>query len=516
MKLQDLLKYDEIVIQCHDNPDADALASGYGVYTYLQEHGKNARLIYAGNNPIQKANLVMMTMALEIPVEHVESLDKPQLLVTVDCQYGEDNVRHFDAYNTAIIDHHQLAVEIPEKPVALEEDLVKDMQANQPIRLSEIRSNLGSCSTLVWDMLKKEGVDVNANKNLATALYYGLLTDTNNFTEISHPLDKDLRDEAIFEKSLITKFINTNLSLDELVIAGKALIDYKYNEEYRFAIVQAEPCDPNILGVISDLVLEVDVVDTCVVYSILPRGIKLSVRSCVKEVKACELVQVVTEGIGSGGGHLVKAGGFIKKSRLNMAPDKISDYINNRLIHYFECTEIITAAEYDVDISEMEVYRKNSLTLGYVKATDMYPVGTNINVRTLEGDLDVTVEDDIYIIIGICGEVYPIHEEKLLRSYTISNDKFIFEGEYEPTIRDFIEGTPRSIIPYAKYCVATGGVEIYAKKIDHRVKIFTAWDTEKYMLGRPNDYLAVRKDDLHDVYIIDGVIFGDIYSKVEK
>lgn len=32
MKLKELLHYDNIVIQCHDNPDADAIASGYGLY----------------------------------------------------------------------------------------------------------------------------------------------------------------------------------------------------------------------------------------------------------------------------------------------------------------------------------------------------------------------------------------------------------------------------------------------------------------------------------------------------
>ena len=95
-----------------------------------------------------------------------------------------------------------------------------------------------------------------------------------------------------------------------------------------------------------------------------------------------------------------------------------------------------------------------------------------------------------------------------------NDDKYIFDGEYEPTVKESVEGVARSIVPYAKFCVATGGVEIYAKKIDHRVKIFTEWDDEKYMLGRPGDYLAVRKDDLKDVYIIDGDIFVDTYSLV--
>ena len=48
MKLSKLLQYNQIIVQCHDNPDADAIASGFGVYTYLKMHGKNVRLVYGG------------------------------------------------------------------------------------------------------------------------------------------------------------------------------------------------------------------------------------------------------------------------------------------------------------------------------------------------------------------------------------------------------------------------------------------------------------------------------------
>ena len=60
MRLADLLVYNNIIIQCHDNPDADAIASGYAVYTYLQENGKQVRFIYGGSNVIRKSNLLMM------------------------------------------------------------------------------------------------------------------------------------------------------------------------------------------------------------------------------------------------------------------------------------------------------------------------------------------------------------------------------------------------------------------------------------------------------------------------
>ncbi len=495
MKLRDLLKYNDIIIQCHDNPDADTIASGYGVYTYLKDKGKNVRLVYSGMNRITKANLVLMVDSLNIPIEYVETLGKPELLITVDCQYGEGNVTSFDAEEIAIIDHHITVVDLPV--------------------LSKVKSNVGSCSTIVWDLLKKEQYDVNANSVLATALYYGLFTDTNGLTEISHPLDKDLRDETVFDKKLITKFRNTNLSLDELVIAGKALINYSYNEEYRFAIVHAEPCDPNILGMISDLVLEVDVVDTCLVYSILPKGIKLSVRSCIREVKACELVQIVTEGIGSGGGHLIKAGGFIKNSKIDPSPASVSALFTERMVDYFKNTEVIETDTYQVNTADMATYVKNNIFLGYVHISDMYPVGTEVNIRTLEGDLDVVVDEDTYMVIGVDGEVYPIHKEKLDSSYITTDVEYVFTGEYEPTIKHSDSGSSRSIIPFAKSCIATGGVEIMAKQLDHRLKIFTEWDEDKYLLGHPGDFMVVRKDDLKDVYIIDKDIFHRTYTKVE-
>lgn len=489
MRLRDFLAYDNIVIQCHDNPDADAIASGFGVCMYLKSKGKSVRFVYGGKYLIQKSNLVLMVSELKIPVEHVENLPVSSLLVMVDCQYGQGNVTRFDAETVAVIDHHQISGELPEWNI--------------------VRSNLGSCATLVYDLLRAEGIDVNADKRLATALYYGLMTDTNNFAEIFHPLDRDLRDDAVIDRSLITRFKNSNLSLEELEIAGLALIGYDYHETHHYAVAKAQPCDPNVLGIISDLMLEVDTVDVCIVYSVLPFGIKLSVRSCVKEIQASELAAYITEGIGSGGGHLGKAGGFIQKELLGETD--IRGFFQNRLNHYFEESRIIYASEFQADLSEMQEYKKCRYHLGYVKATDIFEPGVTVRVRTLEGDLDVGIRDDIYIMIGIKGEIYPIKKEKFLSSYEVTEEPYHFEGEYEPTVKETLEEKNISLVPYAKSCISTGESRIYAKELTRRVKVFTEWDGDKYMLGKEGDYLAVRADDLHDVYVIEREIFGKTY-----
>lgn len=77
-------------------------------------------------------------------------------------------------------------------------------------------------------------------------------------------------------------------------------------------------------------------------------------------------------------------------------------------------------------------------------------------------------------------------------------------------------GEKIDLLPYAKSCISTGDVTIYAKQISGRIKVFTAWDKEKYMLGRPGDYMAVRMDDYHDIYVIAQDVFEQTYEPVSE
>lgn len=503
MRLADLEKYDKITIQCHDNPDADALASGYGLYCYFRSKEKDVRLVYSGRNRIQKSNLCLMVDKLKLPVEYVSvreegPLPVEGLLITVDCQYGSGNVTGLTADVVAVIDHHQVE--------------------KQPTSLSIINPHLGSCATLVWKLLRDENFDMDSDEQLGTALYYGLYTDTNQFSELSNPLDLDMREALHVDKSLITLFRNSNLSLKELEIAGIAMIRYSYNDDYEFAVIKAQPCDPNILGLISDFLLQVDAIKTCVVFNEVPDGYKFSVRSCIKEVNASELAAFLAQDIGSGGGHYEKAGGFISLWRYeeNFPTLHTEAYFNNRMTQYFDSYELIYAEDYQADLDGMKQYMKRNIPVGYVKADRVLPVGTPITIRTLEGDIELTVDEDLYIIIGIKGEVYPNRREKFEHSYRILDQKYRHgtEMEYVPTIKDRIDGNTLTLTDFAGVCVPTGNVKIYARELTKGVKVFTAWDKEKYMLGKPGDYLAVRCDDLHDVYVVEKDIFDKSYDEI--
>ncbi len=512
MSLRDFLSFQDIVIQCHDNPDADALASGYALHTYLTRMGKSPRFIYRGKNRIQKSNLLIMVDKLQIPVSYEPDFDEePELLITVDCQYGQRNVTKTPAENVAVIDHHQISTALPP--------------------MSEVRSTLGSCSTLVWDLIRSEGLSIKDDVLLSTALYYGLYTDTNRLSEVSHPLDRDMLDDLAINRSLITEMSNSNISLKELQITGKAILSYEYFEDNRYLILESEPCDPNILGVISDFSLETADVDVCLAYYVSPLEIKFSVRSCTKEVHANELADFLAKDLGGGGGHMYKAGGTIRPEKLEAlnAPagehdadeqtsledlrKQAEELLHKRMADYFAAYDIIYAARDTLSVEGIKTYEKQPQELGCLKLSDVFPVGTTVLIRTLEGDITTAIKEDTYLMIGLEGEVYPILEEKLKKSYRFLDTPYTREFEYTPSVKNTATDEVRTVLEYAKTVVSTGTSLICARPLTKAVKVFTAWDDEKYYSGDVGDYIAFRKEDVHDIYVIRARLFPLLYAE---
>lgn len=493
--LAKLLDYDNVVIQCHDYPDADALAASFAVYTFLKHKGKEPKITYSGRAQITKPNLLKMIGLFSIPIEYIPAEYAPierikdaplkNVLVMVDCQYGESNVTRFDAAKIFQLDHH-----------------IDSQNGYDGI----IHSNLGSCSTLIWDLLRNENFPFAKYPHVATALYYGLYIDTGSFEEIVHPLDKDMRDELVFDKVIFNTLRFNNLTIEELNTAGMALTRHKINHKNSFAIFQADACDQNVLGFISDLALQVENIDLCIVYNVLPSGYRLSIRSCTRKIMAGEFAAFLADG----GGHNQKAGGFIPFSKVG--PESVNEYIWNHTNKYLDSFDMIYADDHNLDISTMSKYEKRPIPLGFVLSTDIFPQGTPMLIRTLEGDSNVDAAEDILLMIGIEGEAYPISAEKFTKSYILTDSGFVKDYAYIPTVKNKITGHTVRLIAHAKACVPTGQTLIYAAPLHKNTKVFTPWNSEGYMLGSPGDYIAVRLNDINDVYIIKKDIFVKTYN----
>lgn len=496
MVLTDLSKYTQIVIQAHNDPDADAVGSGYALYRYFQSLGKDVRLIYGGRNEVSKSNMKLMISELEIPIEYVQELDPPELLLTVDCQYGEGNVQRFEAQNIAIIDHHSTG--------------------RQSDSSTEIRSQLVSCATLCYSMLKAAGFDMNSDVRIATALYYGLYMDSSQLSEINHPLDRDMVDFLHYDKTLVTRLRYANFSLSELDTTGYAISHNQYIPEHRFSIVRSKPCDPNILGVISDFVIQVDSIDLCVVYNEYADGYKLSIRSCTPESAANEFAAFITEDIGNGGGHIDKAGGFVSKGLFSEKSGcgDFEKYLLDKSEEYFGNYDIIRYTDELTHAEKFERYRKKPAVYGYVRSCDLFPEGTRIKIRTLEGDVNVRCHSDIYLMIGSAGEVYPVEKKLFDARYTATEEKFSKSFEYPPSVIDIADNKSYELTEYAHSCFSQSGAVLLARPLEKFTKVFTAWDYETYMSGKKGDMLCCSEENGRDIYIVRRRIFEQVYEKV--
>lgn len=492
MRLSDLLEFEPVVIQCHDSPDADAIASGFALVRYFARQGRSARFVYSGQGVIKKPNLLLMLEKLGICLEHVCELPPCNLLILVDCQYGAGNVTRFTAPRVAVIDHHR--------------------QETRGTAFEDIRPGLGSCSTVVWDLLCKAHFPFDREPEVSQALYYGLFMDSNAFSEIAHPLDRDLMESVRPDRGLIKLLCSCAITREELTIMAEAL---RTPEQVgRFGLFRAGNCDPNLLGFAADIAQQVDSLDCCVVWAPRVQGYKLSVRSSVREIMASEFAAFLTRGVGSGGGGAEKAGGFISAQQLEGQKLSIEAHLRQRMSAYATHYDHIYAGEVTLDLAAMPRYRRQPTLQGYVPTVSLARPGASLLVRTLEGDTELEAAADLYLMIGVCGEVYPIHAANFATSYITTDEVCPTDFEYDPTVTVQAGGDRLNLLPLIQTCRSAGEVIVRAMPLRNPTKIFTLWNTGTYLHGEVGDYLAVREDTPDDVFLVRGDRFGDVYEPV--
>lgn len=300
---------------------------------------------------------------------------------------------------------------------------------------------------------------------------------------------------------------------------------YQIDERNKSALLQAESGECDVeggLGLLCEEFMEREQINLCVAFTEDPSGCKFVVRSLSDMTRADEVAGYLSESVGAGGGQQNKAGGFISAylfqtdAQINEKDNTTKNYYSylwKRLSQYFDEYQVIRAEEYHPQLELMERYKKKKIKLGVVRTVDFLKEGTPILIRTLEGDMECVSADDLFIMAGIDGEVYPIRQEKFEHSYEFTDGKPEYVSEYEPVIYNTITSEVYHLESHMKTCQAKGVSYIYAKQLKQPVKIFTQWDQSKYLKGSKGDYLAVRGDDFNDVYIIEKSVFLRSYEK---
>lgn len=248
-----------------------------------------------------------------------------------------------------------------------------------------------------------------------------------------------------------------------------------------------------------------------------------------KKVRALEFLDYLLPEFSLVRGNAKAAGGRISSAILRVKlsendMENIMTYFLCMAASYFEDCDCIIASEYasqnEEKIKKMKVYQKKKIPWAFVRSTDVVPKGDSFHIKSLENEsgLKIIANDDAYIMIGCRGEIYDIERSKFESTYEESEGKLdVFEQmlDFLPEVERDIDGQYISLDELAHLCYPKQGKGIYAKEIKNRTKVFSASREQEYFLGRPGDYLAIRTDDINDVYIIQDEIFKQTYEPKE-
>ena len=280
-----------VVVQVHDFPDHDAVASAFAVYVLMQDAGYTVRLCYGGQ--IQSNSLRDAIDALGIPIVSCSELrlqTQPQLIV-VDGFFGNSNVVGFDADLVGTIDHHP-------PPCTPAHGYV------------DIRDTYGSCSTILYEYLRQSDIDMD--DRLATALLMGLMMDTAFMTRGVSEADLDAFGQLFRSGDwrLATRLLKNSLSLSDLATFRQAIDACVVAEDFAFVSLQGG-ITVEVMALIADFLLGLREIEFVVVVSGDRDEHRISVRS-EDQNRPCDLViHAALRGVGSGGGHMHMGGGSV-------------------------------------------------------------------------------------------------------------------------------------------------------------------------------------------------------------
>ncbi len=142
--------------------DPDAIASAVALKRILWRRVN--QVVIASINQVKRADNLRLLAALNLRLEPFESVDLSSFtrLLMVDSQPGHSPLTQNLAFD-AVIDHHPLAL----------------LRQKKAPGFVDVRLNYGATATMMAGYLK--AAKIRPNQKLATALFYAIKADTQNF-----------------------------------------------------------------------------------------------------------------------------------------------------------------------------------------------------------------------------------------------------------------------------------------------------------------------------------------------
>jgi nanoRNase/pAp phosphatase (c-di-AMP/oligoRNAs hydrolase) len=286
-----------LLVLTHANPDPDSLASASGLRLLARqkvgldsEFGLCGRIMRAENKEMVRA------LGLELtPIEDLD-LDTFDCIALVDTQPGFGHTPLPDGRQIDIVvDHHVPPVELPSVP---------------PAAFHDVRTEIGATSTMVTGYLMDLGVQPSVE--VATALFYGIKTDTADLARNVSPADEAAYNFLVphVDRARLASIVNPPLTLEYYRALRTALTNIRiFGEVVLCSLGRVE--NPEMVAEVADLLLRMEHAKFVYCGGLVERSFHVSVRCEPGERDAWFLIRDALRGEGSFGGHGTVAGGFI-------------------------------------------------------------------------------------------------------------------------------------------------------------------------------------------------------------
>jgi len=280
------------VVVAQDRPDPDGMA-GAAALKRLLEHKARVDVVIAASGQSARAENRATLQFLGETLADIESLDLTQfdLRVLVDTQPGfGNNSWPADVPPDLVIDHHPRG------------------DGLAPGQLADIRPGCGAVSTMLTEYLRAAGIE--PDPQLATALLYGIKTDTQDLARGASPADSEaflyLYPRA--NRQLLAKIERGRRPRAYFAALAHALLACRLYDNV--AICPLGPlASPDVPSEMADFFLRIEGVRWVLCHGLCDGRLHLSVRTVLRRGGAGKLAAALLEGIGQGGGHEMLAGG---------------------------------------------------------------------------------------------------------------------------------------------------------------------------------------------------------------
>lgn len=303
-KLKPIVQNKKVLVLAHNNPDPDAISAGWALCYLLNKKFKAADCELAYGGLIARAENRAMVRLLNIDIKPLDQVNLRDFEVfgLVDTQpRAGNNSLPPDIQPSIVIDHHGAR------------------KSTQGVEFLDVRLQYGSSATILTEYLLQAGLPIP--KNMATALYLGIKTDTQNLGRHATEVDYNAA-IALYPKVQLKTlsqieypdlprdyFRDFDRGLHEAMIYGKVIF-----------------CDlgplanTDMVALIADFFLRFSEISWSFVEGTSDNRLIFSLRTKRSNQNAGQLARRMVKGLGTAGGHGRTAGGQI--SLEGLPPEK--------------------------------------------------------------------------------------------------------------------------------------------------------------------------------------------------